>query len=36
MSLYDELGVAKDASQKDIKDAYRKKASKHHPDRDGG
>lgn len=29
---YDILGVDEDASQKQIKDAYRKKAKKHHPD----
>lgn len=33
--LYDELGVGKDASQDDIKKAYRKKAFKAHPDRGG-
>lgn len=36
MSLYDDLGVAKDASADDIKSAYRKAANKAHPDRAGG
>lgn len=34
-AYYDELGVAKDASQDDIKKAYRKAAIQHHPDRGG-
>ncbi len=33
---YDVLGVAKDASEPDIKSAYRKLALKHHPDRNPG
>src|SRR5918993_975953 len=33
---YDILGVAKDASEDDIKKAYRKQAMKHHPDRNQG
>lgn len=34
-SLYKELGVAKTASDKEIKKAYRSLALKHHPDRGG-
>lgn len=34
--LYETLGIEKDASEKDIKKAYRKLSLKHHPDRDGG
>jgi len=36
MNYYSVLGVSKDASQIDIKQAYRKLAMKHHPDREGG
>jgi curved DNA-binding protein len=35
MDHYETLGVSKDASQQDIKKAYRKLASKHHPDKGG-
>jgi len=35
MNYYSVLGVAQDASQADIKKAYRRLASKHHPDRGG-
>jgi DnaJ-class molecular chaperone len=36
MTLYEILGVAKDASAADIKKAFRKLASENHPDREGG
>lgn len=36
MNLYEDLGVPKDADRATIKRAYRKKAMKLHPDRDGG
>lgn len=36
MTLYDDLDVTPDASTKEIERSYRKKAMKHHPDRDNG
>jgi DnaJ-class molecular chaperone len=35
MDYYKALGVAKDATQQEIKQSYRRLASKHHPDRGG-
>lgn len=35
-SLYDILGINKDATQEEIKTAYREKAKIHHPDKEGG
>jgi curved DNA-binding protein CbpA len=36
MTHYETLGVPPDASPEDIKRAFRRKASQHHPDREGG
>jgi molecular chaperone DnaJ len=36
MSLYDKLGVSRDASKQDITKAYRKLSLEHHPDRPTG
>lgn len=35
MKLYDDLGIKPDATEDEIKAAYRKAASKHHPDKGG-
>ena len=36
MDYYDTLGVPRNASQSDIKKAYKKQSMQHHPDRTGG
>ena len=36
MDHYTTLGVPRNASQDEIKKAYRKQAMQHHPDRTGG
>jgi DnaJ-class molecular chaperone len=35
MSLYEKLGVSKEASKDDIKKAFRKLSLEHHPDKGG-
>jgi molecular chaperone DnaJ len=36
MDYYETLGVSKDASQDELKKAYKKQSMQHHPDRTGG
>lgn len=36
MTLYDTLGINKDATEKEIKEAFKSKAKENHPDKKGG
>ena len=36
MDYYEVLGVPRNASEKDLKSAYKKLSMQHHPDRTGG
>ena len=36
MSLYEDLGVSKDATPEEIRKAFLARAKKHHPDKEGG
>ena len=35
MDYYELLGVSRDASEKELKSAFKKKAMQHHPDKGG-